>query len=275
MNRQVVTAIARKDLLEVLNNRAAWLPALLVPLIFVVVMPLLVLMLPQVAPPGTTNAPSPAMLTKLLGALPADLRQLLAGHPPALQMSLLVVGQLFAPMFLVVPLMLATLIGANAFVGEKERKTLEALLYTPASDAEIFVGKTLASLVPAVVIAWASFGVYAVVVNAASWPILGRLWFPTVAWWPLILWVVPAIATLGMIVTVIISARVSTFMEANQSAGVLVLGVVGLMASQLTGVVMFSVPAALILGGVIWLADALLIRWAIRTFSRSRLMERL
>lgn len=275
MNRRVVTAIARKDLLEVLSNRAAWLPALVVPLIFVVVMPLLVLVLPQVAPPAATNAPSPKMLSMLLEALPADMRQLLAGHPPAQQMAILVVGQLFAPMFLVVPLMLATLIGANAFVGEKERKTLEALLYTPATDAEIFVGKTLASLLPAVVIAWASFGVYSGVVNAGSWPILGRLWFPTVAWWPLILWVVPAIATLGLIVTVIISARVSTFMEANQSAGVLVLGVVGLMASQLTGVVMLSVPAALILGGVIWLADALLIRWAIRIFSRSRLMERL
>ncbi|MFP5501875.1 MAG: hypothetical protein ACLGIN_05245, partial [Candidatus Sericytochromatia bacterium] len=95
MNRLVVTAIARKDLLEVLHNRAAWLPALLVPLIFVVFMPLAALVVPQVAPPGTTNAPSPEMLQKMLGALPADMRQLLAGQPPALQMSLLVVGQLF------------------------------------------------------------------------------------------------------------------------------------------------------------------------------------
>ncbi len=35
----------------------------------------------------------------------------------------------------------------------------------------------LASVVPAVALAWLSFLVYGVVVNVAGWPVMGRLWF--------------------------------------------------------------------------------------------------
>ncbi|MCL4560205.1 MAG: ABC transporter permease subunit [Chloroflexi bacterium] len=50
--------------------------------------------------------------------------------------------------------MLSTIIGAVSFVGEKERKTLEALIYTPARDSELFLGKVLAGVVPSVALAW-------------------------------------------------------------------------------------------------------------------------
>ena len=38
---------------------------------------------------------------------------------------------LFAPMYLIVPMMVSAVIAADSFVGERERKTLEALLHTP------------------------------------------------------------------------------------------------------------------------------------------------
>ena len=42
----------------------------------------------------------------------------------------LILGYLIAPLFLILPLVISCVIAAEAFVGEKERKTLEALLYT-------------------------------------------------------------------------------------------------------------------------------------------------
>lgn len=274
MNGRVVWAIARKDLAEVLANRMAWLPALIVPLIFVVALPLAVWLLPALLP-GPVKPLPPQWLEQLRVVLPPETARAMQGLGPMQQGALFVTGHLFAPMFLVIPLMLAAIVGANAFVGEKERNTLEALLYTPASDAEIFCGKTLASLLPAIAIAWGSFALYGAVLNAVAWPSMGRLWFPTLAWWPLMLWVAPAVAALGMIVTVIISARVSTFMEANQTAGILVVGVVALMASQATGVLLVTAPVALVIGAVVWLLDAALLLVAIKTFSRARLMKRL
>ena len=47
MNWKYVYTIAKKDLLEVLQNRAAWMPMIILPLIFVLVLPLVLILLPQ------------------------------------------------------------------------------------------------------------------------------------------------------------------------------------------------------------------------------------
>jgi ABC-type Na+ efflux pump permease subunit len=171
--------------------------------------------------------------------------------------------------------MLSTIIGAESFVGEKERKTLEALIYTPASDAELFLGKVMASLVPAVLLTWFSFIVYAVVVNAASYSIMSRIWFPPATWWPLMLWLTPAVATLGMAFTVLISVKTNTFMEAYQMSASLVVLVVGLVLGQISGVLFLSFGIILLLGLLVWILDAIMIGIGIKTFARSSLLSRI
>ena len=44
---------------------------------------------------------------------------------------MLVNGYLLAPLFLIVPLMVSAVLAADAFAGEKERRTLESLLHLP------------------------------------------------------------------------------------------------------------------------------------------------
>ena len=51
--------------------------------------------------------------------------------PEREQLVVLVNGYLLAPLFLIVPLMVSAVLAADAFAGEKERKTLEALLHLP------------------------------------------------------------------------------------------------------------------------------------------------
>ena len=48
---------------------------------------------------------------------------------------MLVNGYLLAPLFLIVPLMVSAVLAADAFAGEKERKTLERLLHLPLATA--------------------------------------------------------------------------------------------------------------------------------------------
>ena len=57
---------------------------------------------------------------------------------------MLVNGYLLAPLFLIVPLMVSAVLAADAFAGEKERKTLETLLHLPISDRDLFFAKVLA-----------------------------------------------------------------------------------------------------------------------------------
>lgn len=273
MNWRTIRTIAQKDLNEARQNRAAWIPALVVPIIFVVVLPLVIILLPQLAP-----IPMDALNAELdqlpLGQTPA-LAETLAGLDPLQTWIVLMMGYLFAPMFLILPLMLASIVGAESFVGEKERKTIEALLYTPASDGELFVGKTIAAVAPAITLGWGCFLAYAVVVNAAAWPVMGRIWFPTAPWWPLMLWVAPAVAVMSLALTVLISTRVNTFMEAYQLSATLVLLVLALVVGQATGALYLSVGVTLLIGLAFWAVAALLIWISVRTFSRSALLARI
>lgn len=131
----------------------------------------------------------------------------------------------------------------------------------------------LAAILPALVITWLSFILYTLILNVVGTPIMGRIWFPTPAWYPLILWVTPAVAGMGVLGAVIVSARAGTFMEAYQTTGVLVVPLLLLVFGQVFGVITLSVELALVVGLVVWLVDWALLWASQRLFSRYRLFE--
>ncbi len=271
MNGRTLRTLAVKDLKEVQQNRAAWIPALVVPLIFVIVLPLGIILAPHLMQPMSPLTASFGPVGTMRERIPA-LAAELAGLDERQTWVVLMTGYFLAPFILIFPLMFSTIIASESFAGERERKTIEALVYTPAPDGELFLGKMLAAFVPAVALTWLSFLVYGVVVNAAGWSAMGRVWFPPASWWPLMLWVAPAVATLGVAATVLISARVRTFMEAYQMSASLVVLVLALVAGQITGVLYLSPPVALGVGLVLWLIDGVLIGLGVRTFRREALL---
>ncbi len=269
MNTKIIIAIAKKDLLEVRQNRAAWLPMVIVPLIFIFVLPLSMIMLPSALGASMTSDPD---MQSFFANMPLGLAQTMAGMDETQTMLVLILGYFFAPMFLIFPLMFSTVIAAESFAGERERKTMEALLYTPASDKELFLGKVAAGLTPSLVITWVSFLLYIVVLNVAAWPYFGRIWFPLPTWYPLIFWISPALALIGVSATVLISARAQTFMGAYQTSSSLVILVLALVMGQATGVLYLGVGTALLIGLVLWVAAAVLTMMAVRGFNRARLL---
>lgn len=271
MNWKTIRTIAVKDIKEASQNKAVWLPMLIVPVIFVIIMPL-AMVLAISSSSGAQNPLNDPDFAMFIERMPAFLADLVRGLNDAQAGIVLVLGYLFAPFFLILPLMFSTVIAAESFAGERERKTIEALLYTPATDGELFTGKVLAAFVPAVIITVVSFIGYIIVLNAAAFPVMGRIWFPLPSWYPLILWVSPAISLLGIAVTVLISARTQTFMGAYQTSGSLVLVVLALLAGQATGVVALSVIGGFLIGAVILALDAALFYFAIRTFNREKLL---
>jgi type IV secretory pathway TrbD component len=74
---------------------------------------------------------------------------------------------------------------------------------------------------------------------------------------------------------VIVSARVSTFQEAYQLGGIVVLPVVALVAAQALGVIYLSVWLVAALGLVLWLAAASLLWVGARSLRRTELIARL
>ncbi|MBP9041549.1 MAG: ABC transporter permease subunit [Anaerolineaceae bacterium] len=272
MNWKAVFTIAKKDIKEARQNKSVWLPVLIVPLIFVVIMPVGLILGVSSATGAVGNPMNDPDFAVFLEKMPEFMSKLINGMDSVQSSIVLLLGYLFAPFFLILPLMFSTVIASESFAGERERKTIEALLYTPATDTELLMGKVMAGFIPAVLITLGSFVMYILVVNGAAYPVMGRIWFPLPSWYALILWVSPAISLLGIAATVLISARVQTFMGAYQSSASLVLLVLVLLAGQATGVVYLSVAVSLLIGAGIFAIDAILMYYAVRTFNRDKLL---
>lgn len=269
MNWRAIYAIVRKDIKVVLQNKGAMVGIILVPLILFVGLPWLAALMPSMANVAGTSVDE---LDELITQMPAGLQQELAGYDLSQKTIIFFLVYMLAPMFLIIPLMVSSVIAADSFAGEKERKTLEALLYTPTTDRELFVAKILSAWLAAIAVALAGFLLYTVMANAAAWPTMRRIFFPNVMWIVMILWVVPAMAGFGLSVMVLVSARAQGFQDAYQIGGVVVVPVLLLLFGQVSGVMYFSVGLVLLLGALIWLLDGLLLWFGNKSFRRKQLL---
>jgi ABC-type transport system involved in multi-copper enzyme maturation permease subunit len=272
--RRAVLALARKDLGVALRTPAVTLPLAIVPALVYLALPLGLIVMVRLTGDALV-ATELAEMERFLAALPAGLQADLADLAPAARMLVLLLGYLLAPLFLVVPLMVASVLAADAFAGEKERGTLEALLHAPVPERSLFAGKLLAAWIPAVVVGAVGIAAYAAVATVAAWPVVGRPFLPATVWTSLALWVGPAVALAALAATVLISARVRTFQEAYQLGGVVVVPVVALVVAQAAGVLVIDGRLLLAVGAAVWALDALLLAIGLRGFTRDTLARHL
>ena len=271
-NWRAMKAVIRKDLKQILQNRMILLRMILVPALIQVVLPVVMILLPTLIGAEEFNTEELAALFEML---PANLRAPLVAMSGQQQWIVLSANYMFAPMFLIVPLMVSSIVGADSLVGEKERKTLEGLLYTPITDTELFVAKLLTALLPAWTISIASFLLYGVVVNASGYRVVGHIFFPSANWWPMVFWLGPGVSVAGLGATVLISSKAKTFLQAQQLSGTLVLPIVFLMIAQSSGLFFLGPALMWVVGLLVWLLGFWLIWVGAKTFSRGELISRI
>lgn len=274
MNRRAVWAIARKDLVAVRTNMQVWMPMTLLPVILGAVMPgvLMLTLRLQPAPQGWEMAAKLARTQVWLSRYPPAIKELFLAMPDInAQVAWVIANYMLAPVILVLPLMAANVMATESFVGERERGTLEALLLTPVTLAELFAGKVLASLTAALATAWLTFLLQVLVVNAIAIPWVGRYFFPQWHFAPLMLLVVPAVALAATLAGVFISARVKTFQAAYQLGGLLIIPVVAIIAGQAAGLLLLDSQLAIVLGLAILALDLWLLRVLGRRLDRDKL----
>jgi ABC-type Na+ efflux pump permease subunit len=259
-------AIIVKDLLAVRRAKAVIIPMLAVPTLLMVLLPLGVGL--------AARAQGNADVGRLLDSMPGDLAAPILELPAHEQLIVLVNGYLLAPLFLIVPLMVSAVLAADAFAGEKERKTLESLLHLPIPEKDLFLAKLLAAFIPALAVSWIGFLCFCLVANGVAWPVMHRVFVPTRLWLVMIFWVGPAVATLGLAVMVRVSARTRTSQEANQLGGAVILPLIFLSVGQSSGLLLVSLPLAVGIGAAIWVIALWLVRGGARRFTRDQLAAR-
>lgn len=174
--------------------------------------------------------------------------------------------------FLVIPIMTASIMAASAFVGEKERHTLETLLYCPLTLRQIFQAKVLASFLLSMLVSLISFASMILVIETELYFLMGKLLLPSVNWLVVMFLVSPAISLIAVTLIVRGSAKAQSVEESQQAAVFLIIPIVLFVAGQFTGVLLMSVWVLLGLGVVCSLLAWILLRKSMGRFTYERLL---
>lgn len=269
MNKQAIWAVAKKDMLAIKESIQIWLPILILPIVFCLVLPAgLILAIKYFGNAGNVD-----QIISLLEQLPpGSIRDsILQWDEQNLQILYFFLVYLFAPFFLMIPVMISSVVAASSFVGEKERKTLESLLYTPIDIASLFWGKLLSAFIPAIGLTLISALGYMLVVNILGYDLFGQFIFPQANWLVLIFWVVPTVSLFAIFLNVYVSARVKGFQEAYQLGGLVILPIIALFVSQMAGIMFFSSLVLGALGFIMLVVDLFLVYKTTKDFDRNRL----
>ncbi|HUY00772.1 MAG TPA: ABC transporter permease subunit [Candidatus Deferrimicrobium sp.] len=232
-------AIMKKDFQEIKRNMQVLGVIILMPIIFGLVYPLIIFFL---APAIIAESPE----------------------------SLYYLINLFSGFFLIMAIIIPTVIASDSFAGEKERKTIEALLAAPVSDSELFLGKVLVSFLPAVLLTYLSTTIYCILINLG----LQKFVLPNLEF-VFILILVPLFALLGVEVTVFISVRVKGFREAQQLAGAIIVPVLIIIVLNAFNISIFVFPWNILLLGGLIAADIGLYGLAIKKFGRENIITKI
>lgn len=266
LDRTIIRDVLRRDVMAIRRSKAIVIPMVVVPIVLLLGMPFAL----GVAIENVRSIDVEGMVQGIPGGVADEL----AAAPEDERIWLLVFGYLVAPLFIIVPLMVAAVLAADAFAGERERKTLEGLLHLPIGTREIFVAKTLGAFIPAVFLSWLGFALYAILANAMAWSTLHRIFVPTLNWLLLLLWVGPAITTLGLAAMVRVSARSATTQEANQLGGAVILPFIFFTVSATSAMLLTTWTTIFTIGLVLWVFSVILLYGGMVRFTRDRLVSR-
>ena len=268
MNARRVRVLVGKELREFRANPGALAP-LLVVLGVTIWLPLVMLVLiPRVT--GHTLAAERdirEIVERTLLLQPA-----LASLPIEAAAEAFMLQHLLA-IFLLGPIIGAVSLAAYSVVGEKQGKSLEPLLTTPLTTAELLVAKVFASLLPALSVEIAGVAIYLVLVAALAEPgVVGVILSTRTV--VLLALVGPLAALTALQMAIAVSSRVNDPRSAQQIAVIVVVPIVALVVGQISGAFILQTWHLFVMAfglGVLWVAMAWL---SVKLFDRETILTR-
>lgn len=261
MNRAMY-AVMKKDFGGIISNRRLFLELLIVPLILTIV-------LPSIFVVAIHFAPDDPDILKMLELLPQGSRT------GGVEMAVtgLILNYILPVFFLMIPIMTASIMAASSFVGEKEKHTLETLLYCPLSVKQIFQAKVLASFLFSMMVALISFAAMMIVLEMEAFFIMDRLIMPAAGWIVILCLLSPSISLITVTLIVRGSAKAQSAEESQQGAVFLIVPLILLVAGQFAGVMLLNVWILLGLGVLCALLAWMLLHKAVGRFTYEMLLK--
>lgn len=261
LNRQRIKAIVDREILEMRKNRMIVITMVLITVIMTI--------MPIVTGIGINHAPEKSAKGDI-----EDLK-----IPPQLSgltiktALLIMMNEQFMFYILMIPCILPIFIITYSIIGEKERKSLEPLLATPLTTAELLIGKSLAATSIPVALSWLS---YLVIAITFLFTMPGQVFqfFVRPAWLIGIGVLGPLLGLLSIFVGLIISSRVNDSRVAQQLGGLLVLPLMGLSIVVLLGKVFITPLLMLMTCAMLMALDTITLIIATGVFERETILTR-
>ena len=248
---------------SVTSNKQVFTVLLIVPIVLTIALPSIFVFVISFAPDAASD------FRKLLDMLPAPDGE----YSQQQQIFSLILNQIMPSFFLIIPIMASSVMAASSFVGEKEKHTLETLLYSPLSLGQLFQSKILASFSVGMMISYSSFAAMLLVMELEAFFLTGNLLLPAASWLAIMLLIAPAISLVAIAVTVRSSAKAQTIEEAQQRAVFLIFPILALVIGQFTGIILISAGLLWGVGIVLAALAILLVKGAAGNFSYEKLLK--
>lgn len=256
-------AVIKKDIRGVTLNKQVFAVLLVVPLALTIVLPSIFVLVTAFAPDAASD------FQKILDMLPADN----GARSQQQRIFGLILNNIMPVFFLMIPIMASSVMAASSFVGEKEKHTLETLLYSPLSLKQMFQAKILAGFSVGMMVSYISFAAMMLVLELEVFLLTGEAILPSSSWLAIMLLIAPAISIIAIAVTVRSSAKAQTIEEAQQRAVFLVFPILALLIGQFTGILLISAGLLWGVGAVLAALDVLLMRGAAGSFTYEKLLR--
>jgi ABC-2 type transport system permease protein len=172
---------------------------------------------------------------------------------------------------LVIPVSVPAVLSAYSVVGEREQGTLEPVLTTPIRREEFLIGKALAAFVPAILIAYAVFGIFLGVAALFAHPVIASaIYAGTHVLVQLVF--TPLLAGWAVWVGIAVSTRSADVRVAQQLSMLGSLPPLAILALMSLNVITVSTGLAVGIAGALLVVDLLAWRVVASMFDRERLV---
>jgi len=257
-----IRTLIDKEWAEAFKNKMVLGTVVALPLVFML-LPLFQLAVMRDIPASKMND-APAGITALCQ---------LQNFSPAECMQGFLVNE-FLLLFLLIPLAVPVTIASYSIVGEKSTRSLEPLLATPTSTAEIIIGKGLASVIPAIGATWLAFVIF--LIGARFFVVSDRVYalFMNPMWAVAMFIVAPLMTVLSVNVAIIISSRVNDPRAAEQIGMLVMLPILLIFFGSIFGLFTLTTITMLLFGAATFLVDIGLMILGVKLFQRETILTR-
>jgi len=262
MINSMQTAIIKKDLRSVFSDKQLLPVLIIVPLVLTVILPSVFILASYLAPDASDFQVMIDMMP-VINQSDTISRTLMS----------IILNNLMPIFFILVPIMSASTMAASSFVGEKEKRTLETLLYCPLSVNQIFQSKVIASFILSMIVSFASFVLMLIVTEVLILLMTGSLLLPDIRWLIIMLVVSPALSLFAITMIVSGSAKAKTVEGAQQRTVFLIMPFLLLIAGQFAGIILVNAWILLGIGAVFAALSVVFLKRSRRKFTYETLLR--